>query len=80
MSRLRRVIAAGLLVACLVLALPGSAEAWAFDRGDRDRAVAEVEAEATFWQQLWHRFQSFWLKSVLIDPMGGDLTGPPGAD
>ncbi len=68
-GNLRKVIAAGMLTLCLMLALAGTAEARQPSHPDQTEIV--FEEEVSFWHQLWQRFEAFWNRqSVLIIPEG----------
>ena len=73
-GNLRKGIAGGILVLCLVLVLPGSAQARPMERPSvHEQATYGIWARVTFWQEeLWRRIVSLWDKSsVLIIPEGG---------
>lgn len=66
----RRVIAACVLAACLVLAVPQTAEAGLTGPGfETIQGFEEPRQELTFLERMWQAFQSFWARSsVLIVP------------
>ncbi len=68
-GNLRKAIVAGMLAACLMLVVAGTAEARQPSYPDQTEIV--LEEEVSFWQDLWQRFQALWNRqSVLIIPEG----------
>ena len=68
-GNLRKMIAAGMLAACLMLALAGTAEGRQPSRPDQTEIL--FEEETSFWHGLWQRLEAFWNRqSVLIIPEG----------
>ncbi len=74
-GNLRKAIAAGALAMCLVLALPGTAQARQLELPSHpDQAEIGIGEEVTFWQMLWQRIESLWARSsVLIIPEGSSV-------
>ncbi len=75
----RRTVAAWIVAACLVLAIPGSADARWFSepsvrgQGQEEANPEQAEArQASFWSSLWDRLENFWGKGVWINPEGGE--------
>ena len=67
-----KAVSAGMLVICLLLAVPQPASAWELLPESHDPVVtADPQEELSFWERVWLKLSSAWARtSVLIDPTG----------
>ena len=73
----RRLIAACILAACLVLVVPQTAQARLLEPSHHGwvESLDGPQQELNFWQKLWRTFESFWSRaSVCITPDGREGT------